>query len=46
MFNNLTYVQQCLREESVAKLVREQNPQFFANNQKDIDNYLKKYLQR
>ncbi|KAI6182793.1 Exocyst complex component 7 [Aphelenchoides bicaudatus] len=45
MFNNLTYVQQCLREESVAKLVREQNPQFFANNQKDIDNYLKKYLQ-
>lgn len=45
MFNNLTYVQQCLREESIAKLIREQNPQFFSTTQKDIDNYLKKYLQ-
>jgi hypothetical protein len=46
LFNNLTYVQQCLREETLSKLVREQDPNFFANNEKEISNYLKKYLQR
>lgn len=45
MFNNLTYVQQCLREESLAKLIREQNPHFFSQSESEISNYLKKYLQ-
>ncbi|KAI6230136.1 hypothetical protein M3Y99_01105600 [Aphelenchoides fujianensis] len=45
MFNNLTYVQQCLKNEQLSRLVREQNPQFFAYNEQEIAGHLKKYLQ-
>lgn len=46
MFNNLTYVQQqCLREDTLSKLIQEQDSKFFSNNDKDISNYLKRYLQ-
>ncbi|KAI6202822.1 hypothetical protein M3Y94_00484500 [Aphelenchoides besseyi] len=45
LFNNLTYVQQCLKAEVLSKLVREQNPQFFSYNEQEIAGHLKKYLQ-
>jgi hypothetical protein len=46
LFNNLTYVDQCLREGLLTKLIKEQNPQFFTFNDQEIASNLKKYLLR